>query len=430
MRILVIGNGGREHAIIWKLSLSPLVKKIFCAPGNGGTGSIAENVLLDQYNPQTLAEFAEKEHIDLTVVGPENYLAMGIVDVFQQKGLPIYGPSLAAAKLEASKAYAKDFMKKYHIPTAGFETFTDSAAAIAYIEKIGAPVVIKADGLAAGKGVIIAFEKQDAIEAIDEVMNRRLFGEAGATVVIEEYLEGEEVSLLAFCDGETAIPMLPVQDHKRIGDGDTGPNTGGMGTYTPTTVFTSEVAEKVKREILDPTIQAMKLQGTPFIGTLFLGLMITQKGPKLIEYNVRFGDPETQAVLPLLETDLAKIFISAVEGKLTEKLVSWKAGNTSICVVAASGGYPGKYEEGKLITGLEQVKNSLVFQAGTKMTAKNQIVTAGGRVLNLVHIGNNIMEAIAGAYDDIQKIRFDGIYYRKDIGQRELERFKEIKNVH
>lgn len=423
MKVLVIGSGGREHAIAWKLSLSPLVTKIYCCPGNGGTADIAENVILDPLNVQTMADFAAKNRIDLTVVGPETYLAQGITAEFQGRGLKIYGPSLRAAQLEASKSYAKAFMKKYRIPTAQFEIFSDPGPAKQYLDKVGAPIVVKADGLAAGKGVVVALDKHTALQAIDEIMAQKIFGEAGSSVVIEEFLEGEEVSLLAFCDGKTAIPMLPVQDHKRIGDGDSGPNTGGMGTYTPTGIYTMEVAERVNREILYPTIRAMAAEGEPFVGTLFLGLMITKHGPKLIEYNVRFGDPETQAVLPLLDSDLAAVFLSAVNGELNPALVKWKAQTTSVCVVAASAGYPGKYQNDKTITGIETVKESTVFHAGTKLAAEGKLLTSGGRVLNLVHLGANIKEAIEGAYRDITKLSFEGIYYRKDIGRRELERF-------
>ncbi len=423
MKVMVIGNGGREHAIAWKLALSPLVSKIYCCPGNGGTAQIAENVVLSPLNIDTMADFAQKNRIDLTVVGPETYLAEGVVGEFRKRGLKIYGPSPQAARLEASKSYAKEFMKRYNIPTAGFEIFSHPVSAKQYLEKVGTPVVVKANGLAAGKGVTVAMDMHSANQAIDEMMTQKVFGEAGNSIVIEEFLEGEEVSLLAFCDGKTAVPMLPVQDHKRIGDGDSGPNTGGMGTYTPTTVFTPQISARVQNEILNPTIQAMADEGFPFIGTLFLGLMITQNGPKLIEYNVRFGDPETQAVLPLLESDLAGIFWSAVDGKLDSSLIRWKTGTTSVCVVAASAGYPGKYQDGKKIIGIEKVKDSLVFQAGTRLTADGDVLTAGGRVLNLVHQGDNIKEAIEGAYLDITRIHFEGMYYRKDIGHREMERF-------
>lgn len=424
MKVLVVGSGGREHALVWKLAQSELVSRIYCYPGNGGTAGLGENIRLEKDSNETIADFVERQQIDLTVVGPENYLARGIVDLFQNRGLKIYGPSKEAARLESSKAYAKEFLKKYRIPTARFETFTDPGEAKDYLKKVGAPIVVKADGLAAGKGVTVALELETALQAIDEMMVRRVFGEAGNAVVLEEYLEGEEASLLAFCDGKTAVPMIPVQDHKRIGDGDTGPNTGGMGTYAPTTVFTSEVADRVTREILNPTIEAMQKESSPFVGTLFLGLMITKEGPKVIEYNVRFGDPETQVVLPLLDSDLAKIFVNAACGALNTDLVKWKTGMTAVCVVAASGGYPGEYGTGKTITGINRVKDSIVFHAGTKLGEGGALLTAGGRVLNVTHLGKDIEEAINGAYQDLKLISFEGMYYRNDIGKRELIRCK------
>ena len=424
MKILVIGSGGREHALVWKLAQSPLVTKLFVCPGNGGTASIAENIKLDPVSPEAIADFALSKQIDLTVVGPDAYLADGIVDLFQARGLKVYGPSKAAAKLEWSKVFAKDFMKRYQIPTAKFATFTEAGPARDYIKEIGVPIVVKADGLAAGKGVMVAFTIEEALRAVDSIMTERLFGESGAAVVIEEYLEGEEASLLAFCDGKIAIPMLPVQDHKRIGEGDTGPNTGGMGTYAPTTAYNQAIADRVQKEILEPTIRAMQAEGTPFVGTLFLGLIFTKDGPKVIEYNARFGDPETQVVLPLLESDLAEILLAAVAGRLTPSLIKWRSGLTAVCVVAASKGYPGPFETGKNIRGLDQIKGSIVFHAGTKLGDNGTLLTAGGRVLNLVHINDNIAKAIAGAYRDLERLDFDGIYYRNDIGRRELERFK------
>lgn len=422
MKVLIIGNGGREHAIAWKLSQSPLVSKIYCCPGNAGTAQIAENIKIDCDVIEEIADFAEKNQIELTVVGPEAYLAQGTVDYFQMRGLKVYGPTLAAARLESSKAYAKDFMAKYNIPTARFQAFTDPEQAKDYLKQVGVPIVVKADGLAAGKGVVVAFELETALKAIDDFMVAKIFGDSGAAVVIEEYLEGEEASLLAFSDGSLAVPMLPVQDHKRIGDGDTGPNTGGMGTYAPTTAFTATIREQVIKEILTPTIEGMKTEGNPFVGTLFIGLMLTANGPRVVEYNVRFGDPETQVALPLLESDLAKIFLDCVTGILNPDSVKWKTGSTAVCVVAASGGYPGRYEMGKPINGLDKVKNSLVFHAGTKFNFNGDIVTAGGRVLNVVHLGKNIREAIEGAYRDLGLISFEGMTFRKDIGKRELDR--------
>lgn len=420
MKILVIGNGGREHAIVWKLAASPVVNKIYCSPGNGGTANLAENVPFESI--AAAAEFVLAKGIDLTVVGPEVYLAAGIVDYFQSKGLAIYGPTKAAAQLESSKVFSKEFMKQYQIPTAAYQSFSDPEAAKAFIRELGVPLVVKADGLAAGKGVIVAFELETALKAVDEIMTNRVFGDSGAAVVIEEYLEGEEASLLAFCDGTRAIPMLPAQDHKRIGDGDTGPNTGGMGAYAPTTVVTPQLLQEIRATILDPTMRAMAESNTPFVGTLFLGLMLTATGPKLIEYNVRFGDPETQAVLPLLESDLAEIFKACVTGTLDESKVQWKTGQTSVCIAAASGGYPNKYETGLEISGLEQIQDSLVFHAGTTINTDEKVVTAGGRVLNLVHIAANIRDAIVRAYADLELVNFKNIYFRRDIGQRELQR--------
>ncbi|TCL54394.1 phosphoribosylamine--glycine ligase [Hydrogenispora ethanolica] len=420
MKVMVIGGGGREHALAWKLSQSPLVTHIYCVPGNAGTAQFAENVTIDSI--VGMAEFAAENQVGLTVVGPDAYLADGTVDIFQRKGLLVYGPTQAAARLESSKVFAKAFMQRHGIPTARHQSFTDPVAARRYIEQIGAPAVIKADGLAAGKGVVVAMDLSTALQAVERMMNDRIFGESGSAIVVEEYMEGEEVSLLAFCDGNRAVPMLSAQDHKRIGDHDTGPNTGGMGTYSPTAAYTPDVAERVVREILNPTIQAMRQEGTPFVGTLFLGLMLTQSGPKVVEYNVRFGDPETQVVLPLLESDLAQIFLDAIAGKLDPDKIHWRSSQYAVCVVAAAPGYPGTYPTGLPINGLERVADSLVFHAGTKTTAEGRVLTAGGRVLNVVHLGDSIREAVDGVYRDLSRIHFDGIYYRKDIAWRELGR--------
>lgn len=421
MNVLVIGNGGRENAIVWKLLQSTKVSKIYCSPGNGGTAELAENVPYE--GVEAAAEFAASHKIDLTVIGPEVYLAEGIVDHFRSKGLLVYGPTKAAAQLESSKAFSKDFMKKYNIPTAAYENFDNAEAAKAYIKAQGAPIVVKADGLAAGKGVVVAMDEAAALNAVDEIMTDKIFGSSGARVVIEEFMEGEEASLLAFCDGKIAVPMLPAQDHKRIGDGDTGPNTGGMGTYAPTTVVTDEISQRIVDEILNPTMQAMQAEGMPFVGTLFLGLMLTAKGPRLIEYNVRFGDPETQSVLSLLDSDLFEIFYDAAQGRLDSSKVVWKTGKTAVCVAIASGGYPGKYRTGLKISGLKDVVDSTVFHAGTKLDDDGAILTNGGRVLNVVCVADNIERAIVGAYADVKKIHFDEMYYRQDIAQRELRRF-------
>ncbi len=423
MKVLVIGGGGREHALTWKLAQSPLVTEIFCAPGNGGTAQIATNLTeIDANDLEALAAWAEQKQIGLTVVGPDAYLARGTVDLFQARGLKVYGPTQAAARLESSKVFAKEFMQRYGIPTAKFATFDTAEAAKEYIKALGAPLVVKADGLAAGKGVIVATELETALAAVDQIMTDRIFGESGARIVIEEYLEGEEVSLLALCDGKIALPLLPAQDHKRIGAGDTGLNTGGMGAYAPTTIYTKAVSQMVSEEILAPTLKAMAEEGTPFVGTLFLGLMLTKDGPRVIEYNVRFGDPETQAVLPLLESDLAELLLAAIEGRLDPTQVSWKPATTAVCVVAAASGYPGSFATGHQINGLGQIENSLIFHAGTKLDNNGSVVTAGGRVLNLVHLANDIASAIDGAYHDLQQVKFEGIYYRPDIGRRELMR--------
>ncbi len=422
MKVLVIGNGGREHAIVWKLAQSPLVTQIYVVPGNGGTAQIATNLNIPSDDLEQMAKFAVENEIELTVVGPDAYLAEGTVDLFQAQGLRVYGPTQAAARLEWSKSYAKEFMGRYRIPTGKFATFTTPEAAKAYVRETGVPIVIKADGLAAGKGVTVAFDLETAGAAIDRIMVDKAFGAAGASLVVEEYLAGEEASLLAFCDGKIAVPMLPAQDHKPIGEGDTGPNTGGMGTYAPTTAFTPELLEQVMAEIVTPTMAGMAAEGTPFVGTMFLGLMITKDGPKVIEYNVRFGDPETQVVLPLLESDLAPIMLAACDGRLAEVEIKWRRETTAVCVVAASAGYPGKFTTGIPITGLEEVEDSLIFQAGTKQLAEGKLVTSGGRVLNVVRLGKSIAEAIDGAYADLRQINFEGIYYRGDIGHRELKR--------
>jgi phosphoribosylamine--glycine ligase len=419
---MIIGGGGREHALAWKLRQSPLVSKVFCCPGNGGTTAIAENIQMDPNDLGAMADFAAEHHIDLTVVEQDGFLAKGMVDFFKERGLAIYGPTKAAAKLEWSKSYAKEFMKRYDIPTAKFETFTDPAAAKQYLKEIGAPVVVKADGLAAGKGVIVATDLDTALQAVDQIMTGRVFGDSGTVVVIEEFLTGEEVSLFAFCDGHSAVPLISAQDHKRIGEGDTGLNTGGMGAYAPTLVLTKELTERVIREILNPTIRGMQAEGSPFTGTLYLGLMLTQTGPKVIEYNARFGDPETQVVLPLLDSDLAQIYLDAVAGKLNPDTVRWKKDMRAVCVVAASAGYPGQFASGKPVSGLEQIQDSIVFHAGTRLNEAGTLVTSGGRVLNLVHLGQTIQKAVTGAYQDLAKVRFDGIYYRNDIAWRELKR--------
>lgn len=422
MRILIIGSGGREHALAWKLSQSPKVEKMYCIPGNPGISALAECVALPIDNNEGLAAFAQAQHIDLTVVGPEVPLANGIVDVFTAKGLRIFGPTQKAAQIESSKAFAKELMKKYNIPTAGFEVFTDAKKAKEYIKEQGAPIVVKADGLAAGKGVIVAMSEKEALEAVDSIMCDQAFGQAGAQVVIEEFLTGEEASLLAFTDGKTIVPMIAAQDHKRVYDGDEGPNTGGMGAYAPAPVITEDVRQKVLKEILEPVIQAMEKEGCPYSGCLYLGLIMTEKGPKVIEFNARFGDPETQVVLPLLDSDLVTVMEACIDKNLEETPVVWKK-EAAVCVVLAAGGYPGKYCTGDVISGLEEAHSVgvQVFHAGTAKQDE-QIVTNGGRVLGVTAAADSIMAALEVVYNGITKIQFADMHYRKDIAYKAKNR--------
>jgi phosphoribosylamine--glycine ligase len=422
VKILVIGNGGREHAIIWKLAQSPSVTKIYCCPGNGGTAAFAENIKIE--NNHVLAEFAANKGIDLTVVGPEAPLSRGIVDAFQAEGLKIFGPKKRAAEIEASKALAKELMAKYNIPTAEYATFTDVNEAVAYVQEKGAPIVVKADGLAAGKGVIVAMDLDAALAAVRDILEGNSFGEAGSKVVIEEYLDGEEVSILAFTDGTNVIPMVSSQDHKRVFDNDEGPNTGGMGAYSPAPVYTEELAKIVERDVLRPTIDGLKAEDREYHGVIYAGLMITAKGVKVLEYNARFGDPETQPVLMRLETDLVEIIDAILEKRLDQQAIQWSP-EATVCVVMASGGYPGDYPKGKVITGIEEANNDhvFVFHAGTA-SKDGQVVTSGGRVLGVTARGKDVKEAIERAYVACGKIHFDQVHYRRDIGYRALERMK------
>jgi phosphoribosylamine--glycine ligase len=422
VKILVIGNGGREHALAWKLAQSPKVTKIFCAPGNGGIASVAECVSIKVDDIAKLVKFAVENKMDWTVVGPEASLVAGVVDAFQGAGLKIFGPAKAAAAIEGSKALAKDIMVKYNIPTAKAATFTNSAEALKYIEAIGAPCVVKADGLAAGKGVVVAMDKETALEAVKMIMEEKVFGESGSKLVVEEYLEGEEVSILAFTDGQTVVPMVSAQDHKRIFDGDQGPNTGGMGAYSPAPIYTQELAHQVQLDILEPTIRALAQEGREYTGVIYAGLMITKDGPKVLEYNARFGDPETQPVLMRLETDLIDIMEAVAAKKLRELEIKWSS-DATVCVVLASGGYPGSYKTGIPITGLEQANQAdgsvYVFHGGTKL-ANGQVVTNGGRVLGVTAKGTTVREAVDQAYHATDKINFGGMHYRKDIAYRAL----------
>lgn len=425
MRILLIGGGGREHALAWKLVQSDKVEKIFAAPGNPGIAMLKKCSCIDLKldDLEKVADYAEEESIDLTVVGPEATLVAGIADVFKRRGLPVFGPSKAAAQLEGSKAFSKELMAKYNIPTAFFKICEDMETAKAYVKEKGAPIVVKADGLAAGKGVVVAMTEEEALEAIEEMMGDHKFGNAGARVVLEEYMEGEEASLLAFTDGKTVVPMLAAQDHKRIFDNDQGPNTGGMGTYAPAPVMTDILRLKATERILKPVVAAMAKEGTPYQGCLYAGLMIKDDVIKVVEFNCRFGDPETQVVLPLLESDLAEIMLACATGTLDQADVAW-SDKAAVCVVMASGGYPESYETGKAITGLAEAdaqENTVVFHAGTK-NAAGSIVTAGGRVLGVTAVDDNIRAARDRAYAAVENIKFDGAFYRKDIAWRALKR--------
>lgn len=422
MNILVVGGGGREHALVWKISQSPGVKNIYCAPGNAGIAEIAECLPVDPTDKEAMLRAAAEKQIDLTVVGPEAPLVAGLVDAFEAAGHRVFGPCRQAALLEGSKVYAKKFMSRYKIPTASFEVFECAAKAKDYIknQNLG-PCVVKADGLAAGKGVIVAGSKDEAIVAVEEIMVKRAFGSAGDTIVIEELLEGEEVSILAFTDGKTIVPMVSSQDHKRAYDGDKGPNTGGMGAYSPAPVYTAEIHDIVVREILEPVIAGIAAEGVLYKGVLYAGIMITKTGPKVLEFNVRFGDPETQPVLSRLETDFVQIIEAVINEKLDQVKVVW-SDQPSICVVIASGGYPGRYEQGKIIHGLDQpfCENVAVFHAGTKFEG-GHIVTSGGRVLGVTARGNDLQEAFDKAYACIDSIYFDNMYYRRDIGSKALK---------
>ena len=419
MNILVIGSGGREHALYWKLSESPQTEQIYAIPGNPGMGASAAIALEDH---AAILRFVKEHEIGLVVVGPEVPLMNGLVDELEAAGIRAFGPRANAAEIEGSKSFAKDLMKKYGIPTARYEVFTAAEPARAYIRQEGAPIVVKADGLAAGKGVIVAMTEQEALDAVDAIMEDHSFGDAGARVVIEEFMEGEEASLLAFTDGTTIRPMISAQDHKRAYDGDRGPNTGGMGTYAPAPVMTPEMTERAVEEILKPTIAAMAKEGRTYRGCLYLGLMVTADGPKVVEFNARFGDPETQVVLPLLDSDLVAIMCACADGTLADVPIRWKDG-AAVCVVLASGGYPGHYEKGQEIHGLADAEamGALVFHAGTAMK-DGKLVTNGGRVLGVVGRGADISSAVDAAYAAATKISFKDAYYRKDIAHRALER--------
>lgn len=415
MKVMVIGGGGREHAVCMALAKSEKVDKLWCAPGNGGIAEVAECVDIKATDIDSVVAFAKQNQPDLVVVTPDDPLALGMVDALEEAGIRAFGPHKNAAVIEGSKSFAKDLMQKYHIPTAGYAVFENSADAIAYIKEHGAPIVVKADGLALGKGVTVAMTEDDAIAAVKDAIDGGRFGGAGARVVIEEFLTGPEVSVLAFVDGEHLSTMPSAQDHKRAYDNDEGPNTGGMGAFSPSRFYTEDIAQTCMETIFKPTVAAMKAEGRPFSGVLYFGLMLTPKGPKVIEYNARFGDPETQAVLCRLDSDLFDIMNAVIDGKLDEMDIRW-ADNAACCVVMASGGYPLSYEKGKEITGIEAVTDSVVFHAGTARTQDGRLVTSGGRVLGVTATAKTLDEAIATAYADVDKIHFEKAHFRHDIG--------------
>ena len=415
MNVLVIGNGAREHTLAWKISQSPRVDKLFVAPGNAGTAAVAQNLPVSPTDIPALIKAAQKNKIDLVVVGPEAPLTLGIVDAFQDVGIPAFGPSKGAAQIEGSKVFAKELMQKYGVPCAQSATFDSFDKASDYVKKQPLPIVVKADGLAAGKGVIIATSQEQAIEALSDIMEKRVFGDAGDRVLIEECLVGREASLLAFTDGEISIPMIPACDYKRALDGDQGPNTGGMGSYSPSEFFTPELKDQVMEAVINPTVRALAQEGKPYKGVLYVGLMITSEGPKVLEFNARFGDPETQTILPLLKTDLVDIMLAVTNGALAQTNIEW-GNDVCVGVVMASEGYPGSYKTGFPINGLSNVdKGTLIFHAGTKEQGTGNIVTSGGRVLTVVATGKSYAEARDKVYQNISRINFEGCRYRTDI---------------
>jgi len=415
MKILVVGGGGREHTILWKLAQSPKKPELYCAPGNGGISQIATCVDIAATDIEKMVAFAKRERMDLVVVAPDDPLAMGMVDALEAEGIRAFGPRKNAAIIEASKAFSKELMKKYHIPTAEYETFSDAEQALEYVKTAKIPLVVKADGLALGKGVLICKTRQEAEQAVRQVMLEKAFGAAGNTVVIEEFLEGPEVSVLTFTDSHTILPMASAQDHKRARDNDEGLNTGGMGTFSPTPKYTPDIQQQVEREIILPTVDALNAEGRPFKGVIFFGLMLTKDGPKLLEYNARFGDPEAQSVLFRMKNDLLEIFEAVIEERLSEVTLEFEPG-AAVCVVMASGGYPEHYEKGKEISGLEEVSDGVaVFHAGTKLE-NGKFYTSGGRVLGVVAKGADMQAARKIAYENVEKIHFEGAQYRKDIG--------------
>lgn len=427
MNILIIGNGGREHALAWKAAQSPLADKVYVAPGNAGTALEAnlENVAIAATDIPALVAFAQSHDIGLTIVGPEAPLVIGVVDAFQAAGLKIFGPSQAAAQLEGSKAFTKDFLARHRIPTAEYENFTEVEPALAYVRRKGAPIVIKADGLAAGKGVIVAMTLQEAEEAVRDMLAGNAFGDAGHRIVVEEFLDGEEASFIVMVDGENVVPMATSQDHKRVGDGDIGPNTGGMGAYSPAPVVTDEIHQRTMDQVIWPTVRGMAAEGNTYVGFLYAGLMISADGqPKVIEFNCRFGDPETQPIMLRLRSDLVELCLAGAEGRLNEKSSDWDE-RPALGVVLAAGGYPGDYRNGEVIQGLPQQESAdgKVFHAGTRLQG-DDVVTSGGRVLCVTALGDTVAQAQQRAYQLAEGIQWPGSFCRKDIGYRAIARGK------
>ena len=420
MKIAVVGGGGREHALTYKVKQSPLCKKLFCIPGNAGTSKIAVNINIPAEDIDRVVKFVKEEGIDFVIVGPENPLALGIVDELKKEGIKAFGPTKKAAIIEASKSFTKSFLKKYDIPTADYETFDNFESAKEYVRSKGAPIVVKADGLAAGKGVTVAKTVREAIDALEGIFIKKRFGEAGKKVVIEEFLEGEEASFLVFSDGENILPMVAAQDHKPVFDNDEGPNTGGMGAYAPAPIVDDKMKEYITKNIMQKAIQGMKAEGRIYRGVLYAGLMIKDNKPFVLEFNCRFGDPETQAIIPLFESDIVDIMLAVADGNIKEKEIKWKKAY-AVSVVLSSGGYPQSYEKGKIIEGLDKVdklNDVIVFHAGTKLDENGKIVTNGGRVLNVVGVDSDFRKAQQKAYDTIRLINFEKMHFRKDIGNK------------
>jgi len=423
MKILVVGGGGREHALCWKLASSSLVDKLYCAPGNAGIERCAECVPIEAESVEKIVRFAMEQSVDMVVVGPEAPLMAGLADILSEKKIKVFGPRKSAAEIEGSKAFSKDLMKNAKIPTGSYRVFVNRDKAWEHVKKTGTPIVIKADGLAAGKGVIICTNFDEASNALDMIMVKKEFGDAGQRVVVESFLEGEEVSFIALTDGHTVLPLASAQDHKAVFDKDKGPNTGGMGAYSPAPIVTPAVHEEIMKKVMQPTVGALEKMGRPYLGVLYAGLMIKSGAPSVLEFNARFGDPETQPQVARLKSDLAQAMLATIEGRLKNYSLEWDP-RPAVCVVMASGGYPGKYEKGKTIEGIEEaekIKDVVVFHAGTKKDG-SRIVTNGGRVLGVTGLGKDIQSAINRAYEAVAKIHWDGVHYRKDIGAKALSK--------